>query len=320
MVSGIEGAGDAITGGLIAQAVEPVTGDAEAREGNCLNCGAELGGAYCHRCGQQGHVHRTLGAFWHDLLHGVLHFEGKMWRTLPLLAWKPGELTRRYVTGERAKFVSPMALFLFSVFLTFAVFSLVGGPFTTSDAPRANREAAVDIARERGQLDRRIADLQRRRGTAAAQRQPTAAIDAELRVLRQQRAGLDAAEIVLVPSNAPEGTPRTIDLRGEVDTGWRWLDHAIEKARQNPSLLIYKLQNNAYKFSWALIPISVPFVWLLFLHRRRYRAFKAYDHVVFVTYSIAFMSLFLVSLILLRLLGVGQALIGLAFTDRKSVV
>jgi len=91
MVSGIEGAGDAITGGLIAAAVEPATGDAAAaRDGNCLNCGAELAGPYCHRCGQPGHVHRTLAAFWHDLLHGVLHFEGKMWRTLPLLAWKPG--------------------------------------------------------------------------------------------------------------------------------------------------------------------------------------------------------------------------------------
>jgi hypothetical protein len=208
-----------------------------------------------------------------------------------------------------------MALFLFSVFLIFAAFSLVGGPFATSGSPQASREAAADIARERGQLDRRIADLERRRGALAARRQPTAAIDAELRILRQQRGGLDTAEsIVLVPSNAPEGSAKTVDLRGEVDTGWAWLDHAILKARENPSLLIYKLQNNAYKFSWALIPISVPFVWLLFLHRRRYREFKAYDHVVFVTYSIAFMSLGLVMLSLLRALGLSQALIGLAFT------
>src|ERR1044072_3272069 len=149
-----------------------------------------------------------------------------------------------------------MALFLFSVSLPVAVFSLVGGPFTTSDAPRANREAAVDIARERGQLDRRIADLQRRRGTAAAQRQPTAAIDAELRILRQQRAGLDAAEIVLVPSNAPEGTPRTIDLRGEGDTGWRWRDQAIEKAGPKPSRLLLKAYNYV-----VVVTYSIQFIW-----------------------------------------------------------
>jgi hypothetical protein len=316
MVSGIEGVGEAVTGGLLARAAEPETGeDGHTHETRCLNCGAELAGPYCHGCGQKGHVHRTLTAFWHDLAHGVLHFEGKIWRTLPLLAWRPGELTRRYVDGERARFVSPIALFLFSVFLMFAVFSLIGGPFGTSDAPQVNRGAAADIERERDQLSRRIANLQRQRRDAAARRQPTAAIDDDLRQLRQQRRVLGAAEsLVLVPSSAPEGSAKTIDLRGDVDTGWPWLDRAIGKAQENPSLLIYKLQNNAYKFSWALIPISVPFVWLLFLHRRRYRAFKAYDHVVFVTYSIAFMSLALIALSLLRPLGVGEALIGLAIT------
>ena len=50
--------------------------------------------------------------------------------------------------------------------------------------------------------------------------------------------------------------------------------------------MIYKIQSSAYKFSWALIPISVPFVWLLFFWRRR---FKMFDHAVFVTYSLTFM-------------------------------
>lgn len=37
-----------------------------------------------------------------------------------MLVWHPGRLTRRYVHGERAKFVSPLALFLFCVFVTYA--------------------------------------------------------------------------------------------------------------------------------------------------------------------------------------------------------
>ena len=112
---------DAVTGGLVGRAVEPAAGegDSHAREANCLNCGAALVGPYCFACGQHAHVHRTLSAFFHDFAHGVLHFEGKIWRTLPMLAWKPGELTRRYIDGQRARFVSPIALFLFSVFLSF---------------------------------------------------------------------------------------------------------------------------------------------------------------------------------------------------------
>ena len=56
--------------------------------------------------------------------------------------------------------------------------------------------------------------------------------------------------------------------------------------------MLYKLQANAYKFSWLLIPLSIPFVWLTFAWRRR---FKAYDHAIFVTYSLAFMSLLFIT-------------------------
>ena len=133
--TGIQGGSAAMTGGgeiigdlaqsaLTARAVEPVHGeggDGHSHETVCLNCGTVLVGSHCHQCGQAAHVHKTIGAFFHDLLHGVFHFEGKIWRTLPLLAFKPGKLTREYVDGRRASYVSPVALFLFAVFLLFAV-------------------------------------------------------------------------------------------------------------------------------------------------------------------------------------------------------
>jgi hypothetical protein len=90
------------------------------------------------------------------------------------------------------------------------------------------------------------------------------------------------------------------------------VERTLLHARENPELLAYKLQSNGYKFSWALIPISVPFVWLLFLHRRRYRRYNAYDHTVFVTYSITFMSLGLIALSLLRVVGAPEGLLGTA--------
>ena len=64
------------------------------------------------------------------------------------------------------------------------------------------------------------------------------------------------------------------------------LGRVVEQVRDNPQLAIYKAQTSAYKYSWMLIPLSVPFVWLLFPFSRR---FRGYDHTVFVTYSIAFM-------------------------------
>lgn len=122
----IEAVGEFATGALIGRTVEPLAGEGHGHPGMCLNCGTALVGPHCHRCGQSGHVHRSLGAIGHEILHGVAHFEGKLWRTLPMLAWRPGELTRRYIHGERARFVSPMAIFLFSIFAMFAAFSMAG--------------------------------------------------------------------------------------------------------------------------------------------------------------------------------------------------
>jgi hypothetical protein len=51
------------------------------------------------------------------------------------------------------------------------------------------------------------------------------------------------------------------------------------------------VQDAASKFSWLLIPLSVPFLWLLFPFSRRYHL---YDHMVFVTYSLSFMMMLVI--------------------------
>lgn len=293
----IEAAGDAITGGLIARAIEPqASEDAPGADGfthehACLNCKTELIGGYCHNCGQHAHVHRTLGALGHDLLHGVFHFEGKVWRTIPKLFWNPGDLTRRYIHGERASFVSPLALFLFSVFLMFAVFETVGAPVGANgnfdDASFAQAETATRA---------KIAELEKERAEAIAKSGPTASIDSRLAKARADVDGLSAAR-ALGSGSGIEALPSSV----KVDTGDKALDERIKGAAKNPKLLAYKVQSSAYKFSWALIPLSLPFVWAMFAWKREY---KAYDHAVFVTYSLCFVMLLLITMALLMAVGV----------------
>ena len=281
----LEAIGDAATGGILARAVEPPAGETDGltQEGACLNCGTPLEGEFCHGCGQKAHVHRTLAAFWHDLVHSVMHFDGKLWRTLPLLAWHPGVLTRRYIHGERARFVSPMALFLFTVFLMFAVFSMVGLGLDSAEFRNTNADIKAALAKEREELKEHREDRQK----AAAERNAT-----EVRIADENIRETEQA-MAMLNQYLAASSGRTDQLVGGT-TGWKRIDDGIKKLNDNPALALYKVQTNAYKFSWALIPISVPFVWLLFLHRRRYRQYGAYDHTVFVTYSIAFMSLALI--------------------------
>lgn len=290
-----EGIGAAIEGGLRSRAVEPGHGEASGAPHaptTCANCGATVTGHYCGQCGRKAHVHRSLGAILHDIMHGVLHLDGKLWNTLPLLTFKPGELTRRFIAGERAKFVSPMAVFLFSVFAMFAVFQAVGlsAPIDMPDELISSgpedpfrQEVQKDITR----LEQERADLPR----SSARR---AEIDNELKVLNGM---LNTSEI----------GPDSIDDIEFSASGIESLDKGIlSKWKKNPSLMLYKLQANGYKFSWLLIPLSIPFVWLLFAWRQQY---NGYDHAVFVTYSLAFMSLLFIvtSLIAVSPLGPGTA-------------
>lgn len=296
----IEAMGGLAQGGLIARAVEPTAGEASAKadrghthETACLNCGTPLVGPHCHGCGQHAHVHKTLGAFMHDLLHGALHFEGKTWRTLPLLATRPGALTRRYIDGERARFVSPMALFLFSVFLMFAVFQLVGIS-TPDDLGPAVQMAGEEAAEQ--SLEAQLAGLRSARESMTGDNPAAPMLDSQIAAIEQriEETASPDGKVVLAERGGGDRSVRT-RLTAE-PTGIALLDHGIEKWRQNPTLMAYKLQSNFYKFSWLLVPLSIPFVWLIFAWRRR---FGAYDHAVFVTYSLSFMSLLFVTLALL---------------------
>lgn len=306
----IAAAGDIMTGALTARAVEPHAGEAHGPGGAlCLNCGTKLIGEHCHRCGQSGHVHRTVGAIGHELLHGVFHFEGKVWRTLPMLFFRPGELTRRYIAGERARFVSPLALFLLSVFFMFAVLSNLPG---TGLGDIGKAFDGADMDRVRANLaDERLkvrADLKGKQDAIAKEDAQPVVDGPRLARLREDVAKLRANDARLAQAQrflpAPDGTSAA-----QFNSSNGWLNEKWRYAKDNPKLLIYKLKTSAYKYSWALIPISLPFVWLLFPFRR---GVGMYDHAVFTTYSLSFMSLFLVTITTLEAAGVGDQIIGWA--------
>ena len=276
-MSELEAVGDAVTGGLLARAVEPAAGEAgkdgHTHERNCLNCGCRLVGAFCHCCGQKAHLHRSLRAFAGDFIAGILNFEGKFWRTMPMLAWRPGEMTRRYIEGERARFISPVALYLFTVFAMFAVLNMTGTFNPNSAGYQSGLKA--DIAENQAAL----AKLETERKAAAAAGQDLSELD---RKIANRKEDIEDSRKVLTgeaftASEIDEDTPT-------------WVRPLIEQATQNPELLTSKIQDAASKFSWLLIPLSVPFLWLLFPLRRR----KLYDHTVFVTYSLSFMMMLVI--------------------------
>jgi hypothetical protein len=277
----IEAIGDAVTGSLLARAVEPDAGevgaDGHTHEQCCLNCGMLLTGPYCSSCGQKAHVHRSLRAFIGDFIAGLMNFEGKFWRTLPALAWRPGEMTRRYIAGERARFISPVALYLFTVFAMFAVLNSTGA----LDADPASFKAGLQeeiVADQRA-----LVKLEARRKDPATTKDALAELDRK--IARRKEDIADSQKIVT-------GGPIVVDPADLDPDTPGWVRPLIEDAQENPALLSLKIQEAASKYSWLLIPISVPFLWLLFPLRRRH---SLYDHTVFVTYSLSFMMMLVIA-------------------------
>jgi hypothetical protein len=327
-----EAPGDVLTGSVIAsetqgKAATPAQSGAHAA---CRNCGAILDGRYCSACAQPANLHRSLVSLGQDILHGVFHFEGKIWRTIPELFFHPGRLTRRYIDGERAKFVSPIALFLFTVFLMFAVFSITGGVLVDRGGSVAGegdwkssvkieslREqlSAGDVSPERrATLEREIGDLQTAREAMDAVAKKEWSRLAELDRKSKSTAAASPEGIKAEDTKAADAEAQRSRAVGrmsfstwaandpKVELGWPALDKRLtEGLRQfndSPKLLLYKLKSNGYKFSWALIPMSLPFLWLMFFWRRD---IHIYDHAIFATYSISFVMVFLI------LLSIGAA-------------
>lgn len=298
----IEAAGDALTGAVIAKTIEGHTPSAThgSAPHACLNCGTQLSGAYCANCGQPAHLHRSLHSLGHDILHGVFHFEGKFWATLPQLFFFPGRLTRRYIDGERAKFVSPMALYLFTVFTMFAVFSVTTSTLNTSELDsaigswRQGNQQAMDTTDEKiDQLEARL----EHRDLTPGQREKISEQIADLKASREIMEALGRGDFAAVKKakerqDKAHGAVGTPEKHLGFSTHWTALDKRLEagidEANENPRLLLYKLKTSGYKFSWALIILSIPFIWLLFFWRRD---LPLYDHAIFATYSISFMML-----------------------------
>lgn len=327
MSTEIEAAGALATAGLAAAAIDGDSHDGKGSghaHGHCANCGTALAGAFCHACGQPAHLHRSVLHVVEEFFHGILHFDSKAWRTLPQLAFRPGTLTHNYIYGHRVRYVSPLALFLFTVFLMFFVFARLGSgvhlglPTDTQADARADLTAELDDAR--ADLTDAEADLAEAVAEGGNVERATDRRDAARSKVEQAEEavrGFDTALRTIGVVTPAEQTKPPKDIGTEVrdqlkkelkiDIGNPTLEEKIKKKLENPDLLIYKLQNTAYKFSWALIPISLPFIWILFAGRRDV---YMYDHVIFSLYSLSFMSLLFI-LYSLMLVG-GKTLSGLS--------
>lgn len=129
---------------------------------DCPNCGTRLRGRYCHDCGQLDQplrmpVHRFLVQSFTEFF-GI---DGRVWKTLGVLLFKPGKLTEAYLHGQRRRYLRPLRVYLSSTLLFFFLLSVLDPVGQLRDvivnAP-ALSDSTVAAAVYVADLDARIAE------------------------------------------------------------------------------------------------------------------------------------------------------------------
>lgn len=136
--------------GLHGQALRPVVAPPaqEAPSIRCLNCGCVLTQPrpkFCGACGQETNLRPPRFVEFVQQLGGAyFSTEGALWRTLALLLFWPGELTRRYLAGRRKHYVLPLRLYI-----TLSLLALVLLRLQTPSDLQLNGAVAAEAADKR---------------------------------------------------------------------------------------------------------------------------------------------------------------------------
>ena len=148
----LEIAGAASAGGLTTRQSADLSGEP------CRNCGGPVEEKYCPKCGQlAASFHRPIWSLMGETIADTFTLDGRLAKTLPVLLFRPGRLTKNYTEGKRARYVPPFRMFLLASLLFYLMLFTVVTPGqwlnSIDDETRADIETSLTEAPEIPELD-----------------------------------------------------------------------------------------------------------------------------------------------------------------------
>lgn len=262
-------------------------GERAADDVACRNCGAEAPGAFCPACGQETSLALpNAGRFMREAAGRYVAFDGRMWRTLFALLFRPGFLTREYFAGRRRRYVRPARLVLVLAIVLFAVVRVFADPdeivrsgITEPSPPPTAAKAAPDRAPPNG----KAADAT----PPAPAKRAVIEMDHEPLTLGGNVAGVRIDEALNVQLTGPR-TP----LREHLDRRLESFNH-LDRGQKLREILAGMLRYGPYALI-ALLPLFALLMQVLHAGRsRRYpgRPRRYAEHLVYAAHTHAFIAL-----------------------------
>lgn len=262
------------------------------KENNCLNCGTELIGPYCHVCGQKNlELHVGFFALIGELIADYFHFDARVFANLNLLLFRPGFLINQFNSGKRVKYVHPFRLFIFVTILFFVLyFSFHSSSSNLFDRQNYRISSADSIAKiVRDSLREAM------KGDTFAARNINSNI-----VGRPNQTFLDSSSGFSV-----KHLPRTYDLyvdsvrRLSSDKRPKWFMRAFVKQYYRAKemgdnnffkAILEQFEHDLPRMLFFLVPVIALILKLLYVRRHIYYI----NHLVFALYTHAFVFILLI--------------------------
>ena len=286
---------------------------------HCENCGADLKGHWCAKCGQAAiEYRRSFRYVVADLLNEFLNWDSKFFTTIALLIFKPWRLTNEFLAGKRVRYVNPLRLYLLaSILFFFAVnYGAKGIHIDPTKFPEEKRaEVAAAIADKRDEIE---AELKKENLTPEQRRKAQKALE-YLTKPTSSATTTPTPQETPSPSAAPGASPTAesgqqkygpvgnrpfvvFDDAKSTTPFERWIEgRAKEKMGEQGTkmgLFISTLLSNLPYMMLCCIPLFALVLKLLYIRRRRFYI----DHLI---YALHIHSFFYAAVMLIVLLTIG---------------
>ncbi|WP_340693892.1 DUF3667 domain-containing protein [Hyphomonas sp.] len=265
----------------------------------CANCGAIVTDRFCSTCGQlASDFHRPFWELISGSLADMFSLDGRLLRTLPMLMFRPGRMTRNYLDGKRARYVPPFRMFLLASLLFFLTVFTAGDEFGWFEGWKfdpqgesglsmnlttpADRAAIEDI---KAQLDDPGLDAETR---AAAERAAAGVLFSEI-LLPDGTVDRDALHALIRDRADEAATPADIEM------SFKAADQAAT-VYENQDRFGARLRQWAPRFSLLFLPVLSLLLTLLFVWQRKV---YLYDHLIVGLHFQTFLYLLGTTLLLL---------------------
>ncbi|PWV53320.1 DUF3667 domain-containing protein [Chitinophaga sp. S165] len=255
-------------------------------ENNCLNCGTIVQERYCSHCGQENtEVKESFNHLVRHFFEDVTHYDSKFFTTIKDLIFKPGFLTKEYLSGRRASYLHPIRLYVFTSFLYFlAAFAF---SHNSEKGEEAIRERIVYVAKKEvaDSLNQMLAQTTSGNKADSIRRDVLGNAMSRLKLDSLRAAEIDVQLIGNIDYKmlkAYDSTQHALP-ESQRDKGlkpWlysRWLATIEHHGEAVINLLVEKTQHAVPKLMFLLLPLFALFLKLFYDRKKYYYA----DHAIF---------------------------------------